>query len=522
MISIFDDCFDIASLESFLAELVASGFEPVPGSDHQRWRGPIHSAFEALTEASTMDIAVVAGWPYQPPAVLVQGLSTNHSTLDGLVCMWREGDDSLRWTTLDGLYTRIEEWCQQAAQGWQDDDLGRDALLNFQGRSAVVATFDLVNIGVSRGSWGDYHGILTAETLVALGPVLAQPGQLRGLWFHIGELRKPPPRHFPEVLLHLNRTQRRQFQEQIEKRLQPDPFAASGGVDLVLLCWERDGRPDLLVMALQGLGEDLKAIALQPGPNDQASLQLRAGPDAQTLAACRAFVFGAGALGGHVALILAESGLGALDIIDGDFLTPGNVVRHVAGHWAVGSPKVAAVAAAVAHHAPWTKTNAVRDSPRTPTEIRKRIDHAEVIVDATGDSAFTRSVAQIALADRKPLVCGALYRGGLVCRVRRQAQSGDTPIEQRLHSDRYPLIPRGEGVDDFVTPEIGCSAPVNNAPPASVVASSALIAQATIDVLSARFDFEDEMIDVYRAIPNEPPFDKIGRIHCGASNSRNL
>lgn len=514
MSTIFDDCFDIPSLESFLAELVASGFEPVPGSDRQRWRGPVHSAFRSLTEAAIMEIAIVPGWPYQPPARLVQGLTTNHSTLDGLVCMWREADDSLRWTTLEGLYSRIEEWCRHAEQGWQNDDLGRDALLNFRDQSDVLATFDLTSLGVSRSSWGDFHGVIAAQgSPIGLGSDRARSGQLLGLWFHVGELGKPPPRHFPEVLLHLSRKQRRQLQEQIEKRLKPDPFAVSGGVDLVMLCWERDARPDLLVMVLQGLGEDLRAIALQPGPNDPGSLLLRAGPDAPTLAGCRTVVFGAGALGGHVSLILAESGLGTLDIVDGDILTPGNVVRHVVGHWAAGWPKVAAVATTVAHHAPWTKTNAIRESPRTPAEIQRRIEHADGIVDATGDSAFTRSIAQIALAEGKPLISGALYRGGFVSRVRRQAQPDDTPIEQRLPSDRYPLIPRGESADDFVTPEIGCSAPVNNASPAVVSASSSLLAQSVIDVLTGRFEFADEIIEVYRALPGDPPFDRIGRLH---------
>ena len=45
-------------------------------------------------------------------------------------------------------------------------------------------------------------------------------------------------------------------------------------------------------------------------------------------------------------------------------------------------------------------------------------------------------------------------------------------------------------------------------PPPSACAS--LIAQATIDVLMERFEFEDEVIDVYRPLP-ETPFDRVGR-----------
>ena len=88
--------------------MAAEGFEPVVPSDAVRWRGPIHSAFSSLSEATTMDIVIRAGWPFQPPVLLVEGLDTNHSTLGGYVCMWRDGDPSLEWTTVPGFFSRIE------------------------------------------------------------------------------------------------------------------------------------------------------------------------------------------------------------------------------------------------------------------------------------------------------------------------------------------------------------------------------------------------------------------------------
>lgn len=69
-----------------------------------------------------------------------------------------------------------------------------------------------------------------------------------------------------------------------------------------------------------------------PGPNDENNLILRAGPDAALLRECKATLFGAGALGGYVAAILAQSGIGLLDVVDNDALLPGNVARHIAGH----------------------------------------------------------------------------------------------------------------------------------------------------------------------------------------------
>ena len=53
-------------------------------------------------------------------------------------------------------------------------------------------------------------------------------------------------------------------------------------------------------------------------------------------------------------------------------------------------------------------------------------------------------------------------------------------------------------------------APVNNAPPASVIACASRIAQVAIDTLTGRFEYDDEVIDVYRPLV-EPPFDRIGQ-----------
>ena len=59
--------------------------------------------------------------------------------------------------------------------------------------------------------------------------------------------------------------------------------------------------------------------------------------------------------------------------------------------------------------------------------------------------------------------------------------------------------------------QLGCSAPVNNAPPFAVQSCAALIVQVAIDALTERFEFEDEVIDVYRAV-GESPFHRPGRI----------
>ena len=507
------DHFHVESLETFLDDLADAGFHPVPEFERTRWTGPIHPAFAGLTTTTTMDVAIVPGWPFQPPAVFVQGLNTNHSTLGGLVCMWQDGDFSRQWTSVEGLFSRIEEWCEDARSGWQGDNLEHDAYLNFQPKAGLVATIDLVGIGVHEGSWGEFAGLVNRNPfrIDILSGRKRSADQLRGLWFHVGVLTTPPPRNLSEVSSCLPRSPRKGLQRALAERKRPEALVASGGVDLIVFCWNRQDRTNLLVMACKGINEEVEAIALQPAPTDEESLLMRAGPDAPALRGRSAVIFGAGALGGYTATTLAQSGIGSLRIVDGDVLLPGNVVRHVAGHDKVGAPKVEAVQEIIANHAPWTEVTMFHESPRTPSRIHELVTGVDIAVDTTGSEALTYSLAMVAQDSGVPVVSGALYRGGGVARVQRQARPTDTPILQRVDLSRYPPIPPGDGTDEFAEQQLGCSAPVNNAPPFAVQSCAPLIAQVAIDTLTERFEFDDEVIEIYRAV-GEPPFDRLGRI----------
>ena len=497
------DHFHTESLHLFTAELEADGFVAIAEYSHPAWRGAIDPAFAGLTDAAHMDIVIIPGWPFRPPMLFVPGLNTNHATADGFVCMWQDADHSLEWTTAAGFLGRIPEWCEHARQGWQHDDLQADAYLNFKHKALLVAAFDLAELRVVPGGWGECHGVVDPQTRrVDIRPGISRSeNRLRGLWFHAGALQAPPPRQLSEIWGHLSRQQRKGLEKALVR------------CDLLLFCWERNAVPNLLILACQHIDDATEAYAMLPGPNDAPNLILRAGPDAPLLRTRKAALFGAGALGGYVATAPAQSGLGALDIVDGDFLLPGNVARHVAGHQHVGLPKAEAVQSIIKDHAPWTQTAIYIEAPGTPAGIRQRIAAADLVIDATGNAAFSAPLALVAKDLGKPLVSGALYRGGAIGRVRRQALPEDTPINQR-DEPQYRFIPPGDAGAEFATPETGCSAPVNNAPPASVTACAARIVQVASDALTNRFQYGDEVIDVYRTL-DEPPFDRIVAIVAG-------
>lgn len=507
------ETYDQASLESFTSELVVAGFEPVPGTERRVWEGPADPALAPLTNAERMRLVIQDGWPIEFPRLVVDGLHTSHQTAGGYVCLWHDGEGSGEWITFDGFLKRLAEWCHDAEHGWDPDGLARDAYLNFMPKLAAVATFDLDELRVGTpGAWGSFHGTLDSVERVSLHYGYRREGdRLRGLWFQTDVLNVPP-RNLKELRATLNRSQARGLERDLAARREVGPLQVSGAVDLILFAWSHQNTRHLLVLALTGVGNETGALALKPGPIDKESLMLRAGPDAALLKDKSVVVFGAGALGGHVALALAESGVTRLRLVDGDLILPENAVRHVAGRRFAGAPKPAAVARVIRDHAPWTQVEEVPLSLTAPSEIAEAIADVDLVVDATGTAATAQALCVSGDIHAKPVVSGALYRGGSVFRVRRQGFPGDTSILQRTPELGYHLIPPG-ATDDQILPTVGCSGPVTNAPPSTVMAASAMIAEVALDALSERFEHGDELIDVLRVLNGEPPFDQLGRVN---------
>lgn len=508
--------FDPKSKERFIEELEDAGFQRIPEPEVIRLRGRIHSAFEGLTNASAMDILVEPGWPYRPPIVIVHGLNSNHSTSWGMVCMWQQDEVLRDWTTAEGLFARIEEWCQNEKNGWEGDQLRQDAFLNFSGKlPGRIATFDLSELRiVNKRGWGEFHATVDEYTgRVDLKRGIRQdPSHLRGFWFHVEELDTRPPHEFSEIPRYLSRRQMEGFIKALSERQSSPILTPSGGADLILFCWTRRWRPDLLVLACSGTGNAVDAKALRPAPVDAKTLSLRAGPDAEILKGRRTVLFGAGALGGYVATSVAQSGVGHLEIVDYDILLPENVVRHVAGHPLTGMLKTEAVRMTARSHTQRTNIETQNQYVSTPGQIRELINDADIVVDAAGSHNLTDALAMVTMEMEKPLVSGGLYRRGFIARVQRQARHNDTPISQRdCLPERYSKIPAGSDEDEFTAPQLGCSAPANKAPPTSVQACAALISQMTIDALAERFEYPDEVTDIYRPIP-DAPFNQVGRL----------
>lgn len=490
------DTLDPASLDGFTTALVEAGFEPLPG-DGARWRGPIHPAFKKLTQSTEMEILIQDGWPVRHPRVYVRGLQIEHVNQEGEVCLWRDDDPTMEWATLSGILTRIEEWCDAASSGFRNEDRALDAHLYFERVSSGLAIINLDEFrsgGAMRD--GDFEAIYGTLKNGALHLTTRQIAGdvMKGRWYYrskdVGH-----PRDLQSLRSSLTSAQQRHFDNGIHLATE----GKKGAADVLVLIWETDyGTNVLLVVPKRRPDGGIEWLSIEAARSDLETLSSRSGSDAELLLQKNAVLFGAGAIGSHLALCLAGAGLGNLTLVDGDRLRPGNVVRHALGRPFVGENKARALKEELTSRLPWTRVQVKDSDVWSPREIAGLCNSMDVVIDATGNAAFAILISQAAERQKWPLVSVALYRGGTVARVRRQWR-GVPAIYRRANLDSYPVIPSGNGEEWFT--ETGCSAPVNLAPPQAVMSAAALASQVSIDALCERAELSDEIIDVYRSLP---------------------
>jgi len=490
------DTLDLASLDQLITELVKAGFEPVPGAG-AKWRGPIHPALKTWTDATEMEILIQDGWPVRHPRVYVQGLQLEHVNQEGEVCLWQDDDPAMDWITLKGMKQRIQAWCDAARSGFREMDHALDAHLYFQCEGVGLAVVDIDEFrrnGVFRD--GECESIYASRTDAALRLTTRQLAGdvVKGRWYY-RDRDVPQPRDVQSFRSALTGAQQRHFDHGVKQFKE----GKRGALDVLVLIWETKYGTNVLALIprLDSDGE-VELRSIEAARTDIATLRQRSGPDASTLLQKKVALFGAGAVGSHVAMSLAGAGLGAITVVDGDRLRPGNIVRHALGHWLVGRNKADAVKQELATRSPWTTVHARDTDAWGPQEIVGLCQSNDLVIDATGNAAFSIIVSQVAESLNSPLVSVSLYRGGRVVRVRRQWRNVPA-IHRRAGLDGYPLIPPGEDSDVFL--ETGCSAPVNLAPPYTVLAAAALACQVSVDTLLDRAEVGDEIIDVYRPLP---------------------
>lgn len=511
--------YDQAAYERFCAALVGAGFSPVPGSNRQRWFGPLPDFLSELTDSDTMQVHFGTGWPLRCAQPVVAGLNAGH-VADGIICLWSDDDPAqVTGSEYDAWMDRLRAWAEKAIAGeFGREDQALDAFMAYRPRNDMVAELPLEDL-VAPGSNG-YRHPLDARVQGRILRVGDQTGgDLRGALYLRGRI-KLPPRNFDEFKALLTRKQLEELERGFADRAPTALNEPSGGLDFAVLAWPRfDGQHDAVVLGFQGRGASFEASVFRVAPSDMKSLSQRAGPNFGALQSKAVLQLGTGSVGGYVAELLAASGVKELRPGDDDVLLSPNVVRHVCGADQVGEYKVVAVADDIDRDSPWCDVQPCpQDLDLIPSRIRDFVKDYDVVVDCTGMFSVTAALAIACEEAGVPFVTGALFHQGAVLRVRRQAP-GDVAILQRSQDpDRWPAISPEPAVGpDFGFLELGCTAPVNNAPPASVLRAAADIVATVIDELTGRRDLDAEQVTVLRPLA-DAPFDRVGPVHGTAAD----
>lgn len=136
------------------------------------------------------------------------------------------------------------------------------------------------------------------------------------------------------------------------------------------------------------------------------------GPGQQALKAGSVLIIGAGGVGGPAALYLAAAGVGRLGVIDFDTVALSNLQRQVIFDGAdVGRPKVEAAAARLAQLNPHVAVEPLNER-LTPDNARGIVAGFDLVLDGADDFATRLAVNAACMAERRPLVSGALGRWG--------------------------------------------------------------------------------------------------------------
>lgn len=219
--------------------------------------------------------------------------------------------------------------------------------------------------------------------------------------------------------------------------------------------------------------------ARESADRSPGTLRLRAGADAPALADRTAAVVGVGAVGSHVADLLARAGVHRLVLCDSETLRPGNCVRHLAGVEHVGKAKTEAVLHVIcgASHDPPGGIE-TREAVRTRADAAALAAQVHLVVDCTGAGPATALVSDAALHSGTPAVTVYLQRDGQVARVDRwPLADGEVRLEE---------VPPPPGPPRQRLREGGCGDPVSPAPPHAAVTAAAAAARAAIHLLAGR------------------------------------
>jgi molybdopterin/thiamine biosynthesis adenylyltransferase len=229
---------------------------------------------------------------------------------------------------------------------------------------------------------------------------------------------------------------------------------------------------------------EIKLTSFQTAPAAKEALLRRSAYLSKRLSSRKAIIFGIGALGSSIALLLAKAGIGEIRLVDHDVVMPGNAMRHVCGLNLVGLPKTGGAQLAISRHNP--DCNVVSFSSSWEAEPLKRyMEGCDIAIDATANHNFSLYLNDLCLAFSQVVIFATAYRRASIGRVIVHRDGDDPCLACYADAPRfwtqhdYPTIPpapQGAFVED------GCGAVTEEAVALDVEAVANLAARTAVKV----------------------------------------
>lgn len=496
-----------AELEGFTTQLIKKSFRPA-GGDRHNWIGPVHPELTRFTDAAEMRIQIRDGWPYLHPQLFVEGLrGRRHVSGSDNVCLWNESDDSYEWLTVAGIESRIVAWCADQIEVASEPTM--DAHLYFEPYDPhQLVILCLETLRHDTAALSDEDGAFGTTKGRRDGPLYRVDGKgdTNVVWFQ-GTGITSPPTDWQALVAFLTSAQRAELGLFTRWTSARRPRPALG----ILVWWQSDAIAALAIRLVQPPIGSLQIHALEIALTGPSIMSLRAGPDAAVLKDKKVIIFGAGAIGSHLAVLLAKSGVGMMSIVDDQRLRPGDLTRHAAMGAFVGRFKGEAIEKTLSDCMIATKVTVLTAKVWDAQMLGDLVAQSDVVIDATGSPTYADLLSQVTadILPRRPMLSLALYRRGQVARASVQV-SCTVPIMSRRTSAEFPAIPPDpSGEDATMNWETGCGAPVNDAPPWAVASAAALGSRTAIRILAGTLCEDLDLVDVYEPL-GEAPFDTVG------------
>jgi molybdopterin/thiamine biosynthesis adenylyltransferase len=244
--------------------------------------------------------------------------------------------------------------------------------------------------------------------------------------------------------------------------------------------------------------------SFQTAPAGKDALLKRSAFISKSVTCRQIILFGIGALGSSIALLLAKAGVGKLRFIDSDYLMPVNVMRHACGLEYVGFAKTTALQRTIQQHNP----DCLVDSFGATWNRKKVQDYVsgyDLIVDATGNTNFSRYLNEICVERSQPVLFATAYRkariGRIVMRLNGEAPCLECYLghPEEWSSAAYPIIPLNPN-ESFI--EDGCGTITEEAIALDVEAVANFTAREIIKFLSGDHGGYNLAVTVNEPLPD--------------------